>query len=53
MVRVYLIINYLITLIHYKKYNSRLYLESGSWKFEGIGNGYKEGLELFIDKYAQ
>ena len=31
----------------------RLYLESGSWKFEGIGNGYKEGLELFIDKYAQ
>jgi tellurium resistance protein TerD len=31
----------------------RLYLEFGSWKFEGIGNGYKEGLELFIDKYAQ
>jgi tellurium resistance protein TerD len=31
----------------------RLYLKSGSWKFEGIGNGYKEGLELFIDKYAQ
>lgn len=31
----------------------RLYLEAGAWKFEGIGNGYKEGLELFIDKYAQ
>lgn len=30
----------------------RLYKRSGQWKFEAIGNGYKGGLQFFVDKYA-
>lgn len=30
----------------------RLYRRNGEWKFEAIGNGYKGGLEHFVNKYA-
>ena len=30
----------------------RLYRHNGEWKFEAIGNGYKGGLEYFVNKYA-
>ena len=30
----------------------RLYRRNGEWKFEAIGNGYKGGLEFFVNKYA-
>lgn len=30
----------------------RLYRRNGEWKFEAIGNGYKGGLEYFVNKYA-
>lgn len=30
----------------------RLYKRNGEWKFEAIGNGYKGGLEFFVNKYA-
>ena len=29
----------------------RLYRRNGEWKFEAIGNGYKGGLEFFLEKY--
>ncbi len=29
----------------------RLYRRNGEWKFEAIGNGYKGGLQFFLDKY--
>lgn len=29
----------------------RLYLRNGEWKFEAMGNGYKGGLAMFLDKY--
>lgn len=29
----------------------RLYRHNGEWKFEAIGNGFKGGLETFINKY--
>lgn len=30
----------------------RLYRRNGEWKFEAIGNGFKGGLEYFVNKYA-
>lgn len=30
----------------------RLYKRNGEWKFEAIGNGYKGGLQYFVNKYA-
>lgn len=30
----------------------RLYKRNGEWKFEAMGNGYKGGLQYFVDKYA-
>ncbi len=30
----------------------RLYKRNGEWKFEAIGNGYRGGLEFFVNKYA-
>lgn len=30
----------------------RLYLRNGEWKFEAMGNGYKGGLQFFVDKYV-
>lgn len=30
----------------------RLYRRNGEWKFEAIGNGFKGGLEHFVNKYA-
>lgn len=30
----------------------RLYRRNGEWKFEAIGNGYRGGLEYFVNKYA-
>lgn len=30
----------------------RLYRRNGEWRFEAIGNGYKGGLEHFVNKYA-
>lgn len=30
----------------------RLYRRRGEWKFEAIGNGYKGGLEFFVNKYV-
>lgn len=30
----------------------RLYRRNGEWKFEAIGNGYKGGLQFFVNKYA-
>lgn len=30
----------------------RLYRRNGEWKFEAIGNGYKGGLEFFVNKYV-
>lgn len=30
----------------------RLYRRNGEWKFEAIGNGFKGGLQYFVDKYA-
>lgn len=30
----------------------RLYKRNGEWKFEAIGNGYKGGLQYFVDKYV-
>lgn len=30
----------------------RLYKRNGQWKFEAIGNGYKGGLQYFVDRYA-
>lgn len=30
----------------------RLYRRGSEWKFEAIGNGYKGGLQHFVDKYA-
>ena len=31
----------------------RLYKRGGQWKFEAMGNGYKGGLQYFVDKYVQ
>lgn len=31
----------------------RLYRKNGSWKFEAMGNGYKGGLEYFVNKYSK
>ena len=30
----------------------RLYKRNGEWKFEAVGQGYKGGLQLFVDKYV-
>ncbi|MDE6558448.1 MAG: TerD family protein, partial [Muribaculaceae bacterium] len=30
----------------------RLYKRNGEWKFEAMGNGYKGGLQFFVDKYV-
>lgn len=30
----------------------RLYKRNGEWKFEALGNGYKGGLQFFVDKYV-
>lgn len=30
----------------------RLYRRNGEWKFEAIGNGFKGGLQYFVDKYV-
>lgn len=30
----------------------RLYRKNGEWKFQAVGNGYKGGLEYFVNKYA-
>lgn len=30
----------------------RLYRRNSEWKFEAIGNGYKGGLQYFVDKYV-
>ena len=30
----------------------RLYRRNGEWKFEAIGNGFKGGLEHFVNKYS-
>lgn len=30
----------------------RLYRHNGDWKFEALGNGYRGGLENFVNKYA-
>ena len=30
----------------------RLYKRNGEWKFEAMGNGYKGGLQYFVDKYV-
>lgn len=30
----------------------RLYKRNGEWKFEALGNGYKGGLQFFVDQYA-
>lgn len=30
----------------------RLYKRNGEWKFEAMGNGYKGGLQFFVDKYT-
>lgn len=30
----------------------RLYRRGGVWKFEAIGNGYKGGLQTFVNKYV-
>ena len=30
----------------------RLYRRGGEWKFEAMGNGYKGGLQFFVDKYV-
>ena len=30
----------------------RLYKRNGQWKFEAMGNGYKGGLQFFVDKYV-
>lgn len=30
----------------------RLYRRNGEWKFEAIGNGFKGGLQFFVNKYA-
>lgn len=29
----------------------RLYKRNGEWKFEAVGQGYKGGLQFFVDKY--
>ena len=31
----------------------RLYKRNGQWKFEAMGNGYKEGLQYFVDRYIR
>ena len=30
----------------------RMYRKNGEWKFQAVGNGYKGGLEYFVNKYA-
>ena len=30
----------------------RLYKRNGEWKFEAVGQGYKGGLQFFVDKYV-
>lgn len=30
----------------------RLYKRNGTWKFEAVGIGYKQGLESFLNKYS-
>ncbi len=30
----------------------RLYRKNGEWKFQAVGNGYKGGLQHFVNKYA-
>ena len=30
----------------------RLYRRNGEWKFEAMGNGYKGGLQYFVNKYV-
>lgn len=30
----------------------RLYKRNGEWKFEAMGNGFKGGLQYFVDKYV-
>ena len=30
----------------------RLYKRNGEWKFEALGQGYKGGLQFFVDKYV-
>ena len=30
----------------------RLYKRDGEWKFEAVGQGYKGGLQFFVDKYV-
>ena len=30
----------------------RLYKTNGEWKFEAVGQGYKGGLQFFVDKYV-
>ena len=30
----------------------RLYKRNNEWKFEAMGNGYKGGLQIFVDKYV-
>ena len=30
----------------------RLYRKNGEWKFQAVGNGYKGGLDYFVNKYA-
>lgn len=31
----------------------RLYRKGGEWKFQAMGDGYKEGLNFFVGKYYQ
>lgn len=30
----------------------RLYLRDGTWRFQAVGQGYNDGLQKFVDRYA-